>query len=49
MHALTILATESEEHSLNVGLSYGIGFLTLGILMGLLFALLAFGGGREHS
>ncbi|CAB4740477.1 hypothetical protein GCM10027270_13990 [Nocardioides ginkgobilobae] len=49
MHALTILATEAEEHSLNMTLSWGIGFLTLGILMGLLFALLAFGGGREHS
>jgi len=49
MHALTILATEAEEHSLNMTLSWGIGFLTLGILMALLFALLAFGGGREHS
>ncbi|MGV3563494.1 MAG: hypothetical protein ACO1ON_09440 [Nocardioides sp.] len=49
MHALTILATEAEENSLNMGLSWGIGLLTLGILMGLLFALLAFGGGREHS
>lgn len=49
MHALMILATEAEEHSLNMTLSWGIGFLMLGILMGLLFALLAFGGGREHS
>jgi len=49
MHALTILATEAEEPSLNMTLSWGIGFLMLGILMGLLFALLAFGGGREHS
>ena len=38
MHALTILATESEEHSLNLGLSYGIGFLTLGWVASLVVA-----------
>lgn len=50
MQSLIIFASEAgEEHSLNEALSWGIGLLTLGILMGLLFALLAFGGGREHS
>jgi hypothetical protein len=31
------------------GISFGIGGLALVILLGLLIALVAFGGGREHS
>ena len=49
MQSLIILAAETEEHHVNAGLSWGIGGLTLAILFALLFALLAFGGGREHS
>lgn len=50
MQSLIILASEAaEEHRVDHALSWGIGVITLGILMGLLFALLAFGGGREHS
>ncbi|MEE3128999.1 MAG: hypothetical protein VX494_17505 [Actinomycetota bacterium] len=50
MQSLIILASEAaEEHHVDHALSWGIGVLTLAILMGLLFALLAFGGGREHS
>jgi hypothetical protein len=30
-------------------LSWGIGALSLAILLGLLVGLIAFGGGREHS
>lgn len=50
MQSLIILASEAtEEHHVNEALAWGIGGLSLAILFGLLFALLAFGGGREHS
>ncbi|WP_292607488.1 hypothetical protein [Nocardioides sp. REDSEA-S30_B4] len=50
MQSLIILASEAAEAAdVDHALSWGIGVITLGILMGLLFALLAFGGGREHS
>ena len=49
MQSLIILAAETEDHHVNEALSWGIGALSLAILFGLLFALLAFGGGREHS
>ncbi len=46
---LTTLAAEEGHHEVNEALSWGIGALTLAILLGLLFGLLAFGAGREHS
>ena len=49
LSALTILAAEETHHEVNHALSWGIGALTLAILLGMLFALLAFGAGREHS
>ena len=42
-------AAEEGEHEVNQTLSWGIGALTLAILFGLMIALIAFGGGREHS
>lgn len=47
--AVVLLAAEEGEHEVNHAISYGIGALALGILLFLLFALVAFGGGREHS
>ena len=41
----TVMAAEE----VNQALSWGIGALSLAILLGLLLALVAFGGGREHS
>ena len=50
MQSLIILASEAaEEYPVNHALAWGIGGITLAILMGPMFALLAFGGGREHS
>ena len=47
LNALTILATES--HDAPAVHPYLVGGITLVILLGLLVALVAFGGGREHS
>ena len=47
--AVNIAAEEGGEHEVNQALSWGIGGLALAILFGLMFALIAFGGGREHS
>jgi hypothetical protein len=44
-----LLAAEEGEHEVDQALSWGIGGLALAILFGLMFALIAFGGGREHS
>ncbi len=47
---LITLAQAAEEHSENVTFySWLIGGVALAILLGLLAALVAFGGGREHS
>jgi hypothetical protein len=35
--------------SVDQRISFGIGALALSILLGMLVALAAFGGGREHS
>ena len=43
--AQTVVAAEE----VNQALSFGIGAVALLILLGLLAALVAFGGGREHS
>ncbi len=45
----TVLAAEETHHEVNQALAWGIGVLTLGILFGLIFALMAFGAGREQS
>ena len=45
--ALAVLA--EEEHEVNQALSWGMGAITLVILMGLLLTVIAIGGGREHS
>lgn len=44
-----VLAAEETHHEVDQLLSWGIGALTLAILCGMLFALMAFGAGREHS
>ena len=41
---IAVLAQEVDQR-----ISFGIGGLALLILLGLLGALIAFGGGREHS
>lgn len=43
------LAESGEEETVNTTLSWGIGALVLAILLGLLFLLLSFGRGREHT
>ena len=45
---LSTLASETH-HEVNAALSWGIGGGTLALLLVLLGALVAFGGGREHS
>jgi hypothetical protein len=47
LNALTLLATES--HDAPTVHPYLVGGISLAILLGLLVALVAFGGGREHS
>ena len=44
--ALTRAAEETHEQVIN---PWWIGLITIGILLGMLGALIAFGGGREHS
>jgi hypothetical protein len=46
LNALTILAAESDAPTIH---PYLVGGLALAILLGLLLALVAFGGGREHT
>ena len=41
---VAVVAQEVDQR-----VSYGVGATTLLILLGLLVALIAFGGGREHS
>ena len=50
LHVLStvVLAAESHEE-VNTALNWTVGGGTLLILMALLVALVAFGGGREHS
>jgi hypothetical protein len=47
LNALTILA--SESHEAPAIHPYAVGGITLAILLAMLVALVAFGGGREHS
>ena len=47
---LTAIAVQAqEEHEVDQLLSWGIGAVTLAILLGMLLVLIAIGGGREHS
>ena len=48
MSSIIVMASEGH-HEVNQALSWGVGGLALGILLFLLGALIAFGGGREHS
>jgi predicted permease len=45
----TVLAAEETHHEVDQVLSWGIGAITLFILFALLFGLMMFGAGREHS
>jgi hypothetical protein len=45
--SMSVMATET--HEVSQALSWGIGIGALVILLALLGALVAFGGGREHS
>lgn len=49
LNQLILLASETAEHGEPAIHPYAVGGVTLAILLGLLFALVAFGGGREHS
>ncbi|QSF58879.1 hypothetical protein [Nocardioides sp. zg-1228] len=42
------LAAETGEHSPAIH-PYAVGAIALGLLLVLLFAVVSFGGGREHS
>ncbi|MCD6639409.1 MAG: hypothetical protein LT071_05795 [Nocardioides sp.] len=47
LSALTVVAAaEAGEPAIH---PYAVGAITLAILMVMLFAVVAFGGGREHS
>ncbi|MBC9733125.1 hypothetical protein [Nocardioides marmotae] len=50
LNALVVLAAaEESHHEIDHALSWGIGVGFLVVLFGMLLALMAFGGGREHS
>jgi hypothetical protein len=49
LSVLALRAAEESHHEVNTALSWGIGAVALLILLGLLLALVSFGGGREHS
>jgi hypothetical protein len=49
MLTTAVLAAEESHHEINQALSWGVGAVTLGILLALVLALMAFGAGREHS
>jgi hypothetical protein len=49
LSALSLRAAGETHHEVNEALTWGIGALALLILLGLLLALVSFGGGREHS
>ena len=46
---MSMTAMAAETHEVSEVLSYGVGIGALAILLLLLGALVAFGGGREHS
>jgi hypothetical protein len=48
-HAVLMQAAEESHHEVNTALSFGIGIGIFVLLLALMGALAAFGGGREHS
>lgn len=44
--SLSRAAAEQHEQVIN---PWWVGLMAIGILLGMLFALVAFGGGREHT
>ena len=49
MIVMAARAAEGAEHEVSSVLSWGVGIAVLVLLLALLGALVAFGGGREHS
>ncbi len=49
LSTVAIFAAETAEHGEPAVHPYAIGAVALGLLMVLLFAVVSFGGGREHS
>jgi len=49
MIVMAARAAEGTEHEVSHALSWGVGIGVLVLLLALLGALVAFGGGREHS
>nr|MCW2727948.1 hypothetical protein [Aeromicrobium sp.] len=50
MHSFLAAAEESEHQLRDIGIDpYAVGAIALAIMLVLLFGLLAFGKGREHS
>lgn len=46
---VAVLAAEAETHSEPAVSPWVVGGIALGILLAMMVALVAFGGGREHS
>jgi hypothetical protein len=46
---MIIAQTLGFGHEVDLAISFGVGALALAILLALMVALVAFGGGREHS
>jgi len=49
MSNVAVLLLAAAEEEVDQKISFGVGGLALGILLFLMIALVAFGGGREHS
>ena len=48
-NSLLILAAETTAHESEGANPYVVGAVALGLLIAMLLAVVAFGGGREHS
>ncbi|HEX6150557.1 hypothetical protein [Nocardioides sp.] len=49
VQAVLVQAAEESHNEVSSALSYGVGIGILALLLALMGALVAFGGGREHS